>query len=399
MATLIVEPFISGEKQYKQKGKTKFFYFSFKKMGKKWIIILSALFSIIIVPSFASAVFWECFAKGQVIDFCNPRVPDRTCDSDMGCQFCMGSYNASRNCYNQGNWMACNSLTQGCTGTGNGSIDSEPPVLTVNSPTDYTYYSGRAVPFSVSANEEVDIYYYDNINGRGVWTRVCTDCFSWDGARNFNEGFNNITIKATDVMGHSSYQTVVFSVDSKKPKIKKTYPPKNEFVSSEFTVEYDEENVKEVMFYYGASQQQLNGCPSGKKQQCSIDVDLSAYDGQLIEYWFTIKDIADALTESKHVFVNVDETYPVINNPGSIYAISGRYAYFNISVTELNFDELSYYDHSDTSPRWRKLCSRLREDLCKVKKSFREGHHLLDIQITDKAGNSIGQSIEFDINY
>ena len=34
-----------------------------------------------------------------------------------------------------------------------------------------------------------------------------------------------------------------------------------------------------------------------------------------------------------------------------------------------------------------------------VKKSFSKGHHVLDIQIIDEAGNAISYRIDFDVDY
>ena len=66
-------------------------------------------------------------------------------------------------------------------------------------------------------------------------------------------------------------------------------------------------------------------------------------------------------------------------------------------VTEENFGEISYTDQSESRPRERRLCSRLVNGLCNVKKRFIKGHHVVDIKIMDEAGNAISERIEFDV--
>ena len=114
--------------------------------------------------------------------------------------------------------------------------------------------------------------------------------------------------------------------------------------------------------------------------------------------------------ESKTNDLEVDTTFPVLNNPGSFWmqgnASEGddKYIFFNFSITEKNFDEVLYIDYSDSMPRWKRLCSNLdkenKEDIagiCERKKSFKkEEYHSVDIQIVDEAGNAIStERLEF----
>ena len=54
-------------------------------MNKKIPAIIIAPFIILVLISFVSAEFWACLSKGQILDFCNPKTPDRTCGSSYGC--------------------------------------------------------------------------------------------------------------------------------------------------------------------------------------------------------------------------------------------------------------------------------------------------------------------------
>jgi len=77
-----------------------------------------------------------------------------------------------------------------------------------------------------------------------------------------------------------------------------------------------------------------------------------------------------------------------------------KYIYFDIEIDELNFDEVGYrYVDSRGREKYKKLCSRLKENRCVVKKSFRDGDTLIDVWVWDEAGNSAPYDIDlfFDI--
>ena len=42
----------------------------------------------------------------------------------------------------------------------------------------------------------------------------------------------------------------------------------------------------------------LSNCNSGKKQECSVSVNLAEYNGKKIKYWFTAEDYAGNIKNS-----------------------------------------------------------------------------------------------------
>jgi len=106
-----------------------------------------------------------------------------------------------------------------------------------------------------------------------------------------------------------------------------------------------------------------------------------------------LRDIVNNSDESRHNKVAIDTTPPVLNSFD--YLIDGRRVDFIFNVTETNFDEIDYIDFNDSRPRERRLCSRLKDEICEVKKSFRSGEHHLTITVLDKAGNSVLEEISF----
>jgi hypothetical protein len=377
------------------------------KNKKVVIIMITELLVLLTVTSLASAEFWVCFNKGERIDYCNPKVPDRTCSSDMGCQYCISTYNEQGDCFNGGNWMVCMGITPDCSNViGNHTIDSEPPILTINSPKQDGLYTSRSLLIDFSLNEESDVYYLDNLYGGERWVRVCQDCLSYSHSRSFKEGQNDITFKAIDAIGNEVLINKHFFIDSKKPRILKTMPQRG-FTNGIFDIQFQEDNPKSLVLNYGNS---ANGYSTKtlnitkecyllnkNKYECNININLSKYNSQYIEYWFELTDIASSSVLSKRYSLQVDTLAPVINNNPHFYEVNGKYVYFNISITEDNFDKILYRDNDARNPRWQTLCSRLKNGICEVKKTFSEGIHNVDIQVNDKAGNSVGINAQIDI--
>ena len=345
-----------------------------------------------------------CLNRGERVEFskCNPHIPDRTCDSDTGCQFCTDMI--ADGVYCPASINKCNSLGLSCSSLNNASIDRNPPQIILNKPTNGNTYNSRLIDIDMRVNELSNLFYIDNINGRGRWTRLCTNCLEYIGRRNFDEGQNSITFKASDSIGNTAFTNISFFVDSKKPKILKI-DPKNGFASGNFIVQFKEENPEVLTLHYGnpvsgyldRNIELNNECSMiNDKTTCNVNLNLDAFDNQFIEYWFYLEDVAESFVESKHASLDVDTTSPVFDSFN--YLTRGRNVNFNISITELNFDSIDYYDYSELIPRWKTLCSRLKNNLCTARKSFITGPHNLDIKVTDDAGNVAIQNISFIIS-
>lgn len=331
------------------------------------------------------------------------------CDNDL-CMVCVSVTEA-------GNWTTlpskCSGLIQcgynNANGTGGVSADSQAPAFDLLSPLDDLIFTTRKVLVEFNLDEKANVYYLDLINGRGRWTRVCSNCNAgypaYSKLRSFNEGMNNLTFKAVDKNGNTNYTDAIFFIDSKDPKISKTYPKKKSFADGNFEVQFKEENPVELVLNYGSYNYEFdieNDCTFGKgdKYYCNAYVDLSAYNGQSIEYSFILTDIAGNIDESKPLLIYVDTTAPEINNPYDFYSIDEKYVYFNLNITESNFDE-AFYTYIDSRGRLRDttLCSKLKNGMCEKKKSFNEGNYSLTLVVVDEAGNSLGIPLDFEITY
>jgi len=210
------------------------------------------------------------------------------------------------------------------------------------------------------------------------------------------EGQNIIGIKATDSLGQTNQTNVSLFIDSKAPKIHKTEPGKNKVTNGTFSVKYTEENVKEVLLIFNPTVNVTNECDTpGKNVVCNFQTDLSAFDGQFINYSINMTDIANRTASTKPTKVLVDTTAPVINFFN--HSINKKTVEFIIQVTESNFDEINYLDLSQSSPKEKTLCSQLKNGVCKKKQVFKTGDHNITINVLDKAGNVAQQNLNFTI--
>jgi len=301
----------------------------------------------------------------------------------------------------------CADIT-GCSALGDGTVDVTPPELTVNSPVEGEVYPSRKVLFDIESNEPASFYYLDNIFGRNKWKRLASNVNEISKGISQKDGFKDITIKAVDRNGNAAFYDVQFYVDSRAPKIKKSYPKKG-FANGDFSVEFVEENPVSLFLHYGNSGTGYRSaeldvgtdCYDGGrgKYYCETGVVLDDYNQQDIEYWFELTDLAGTAVESKkRITLSVDTSAPDLLNPDDFWEQgSGRknkYIYFYLEIDEPNLDEVSYIDWNDRRPRWRKLCSRLKDGHCIKKKSFKKGWHDVDVQVLDEAGNAVGYSLD-----
>jgi len=289
-------------------------------------------------------------------------------------------------------YTSCDKL---CTNNGNVNPAVQNLTLSAIFPfADGGVFTKQTFFMDIQTNKIASITMIDNV--AGTQRNLCPNCVSYQKPMNFKQGFNDITIRAVKG-GEVKEKRISFFIDNLKPRITKTMPLQNKFANGQFIVSYDESNVKNVALNYGISgnvlSQESTTCPGGKAQSCMFDANLSDFDGMGIEYWFTITDVANNAVSSKKVKVLVDNTMPVINIFN--YSIKGNYVTFYMNVYDKNMDKIIYYDNDD--PKARVLCTGLNKGVCSKKLSFKSGHHILDLQVRDKAGNVVSNVVEFDV--
>lgn len=324
-----------------------------------------------------------CFIKladGQSVQI---TTKDKYTCTHTICQVCV---DASTKWYAA--WTKCSSLCD------QQPVEEQPLSLSAIFPfPDNGVFTKQSFFMDIHTNKIASIFLIDNV--AGTQRTLCPNCNDYQKSTSFKQGFNDITIQA--VKGNEVQEKRIrFTIDNMKPRIYKTLPLSNKYGTGEFSVSYDEDNIKIFTLNYGTPSNMLTkslSCPSGKKQTCIVNADLKPFDGQQINYYFTIADIADNTVSSKPVKIYVDMTKPVIDSFS--FNISKTYVAFNITISDVNLDKVIYYDNGDT--RQKILCSSMRTGKCYKRVSFKKGDHDVLLQVTDKAGNFVEKQISFSI--
>ncbi|MFA4953375.1 MAG: thrombospondin type 3 repeat-containing protein [Candidatus Pacearchaeota archaeon] len=272
---------------------------------------------------------------------------------------------------------------------------SIPLFLVINSPQE-EIYNNRRIYLNLSLNVILNkIEYMDNSDSRPHWSTLCINCNNYNKLKIFSDGNHNLTFKGTSKNGQTIFNQTSFFIDSKDPQISSTKPSSNRYTNgSDFYIKYTEENLNKTELILGGKTFTLS-CPSGKNQECFSNLDISDYNNLGTSYYFKLTDIAGNIDESRSTKIKVDTTSPKITKFGN-WTI-GRYAYFNLTINELNFDAVEYIDNSDSRPRWKILCPTLKNNICYKKVYFKTGNHNVIIRVLDEAGNSYIKEINFII--
>ncbi|MDP2925921.1 MAG: S8 family serine peptidase [Nanoarchaeota archaeon] len=268
------------------------------------------------------------------------------------------------------------------------------PIIII-SPIDGGKYDSQSINLSTLSNETlVKIEYIDyfNINKNSGWRTLCTNKNKCSKFTRFVEGNHLLIARGTSMNKNIYYDNVTFFIDSFEPKINKIIPVQNSFVnsSSKLIVEFSDDNPAWVDLYINGNKTKGSIVLNTKNRQiASFGGIFENYDGQLINYYFIIKDIAGNTKQSKPIKIYVDTTLPIISSLK--YNVDRGHVNFNISVIEKNFNKINYIDNFG---RPQILCSRLNKyNECVVQKSFTKGNHDITLIVLDKAGNSALQNI------
>lgn len=369
---------------------------SFSPIKKNFLLPIFIILIVILSINFILAYQRLCLKYGQSVP--NATNPRYTCYHDT-CQICVDSNNYPTHP------NRCNDIP-GCQIFGDAEPDITPPNFTIISP-ENTVYNSRMVLIELESIEPASFYY--RINNIGVWKRLVSLTKSYSKEISFKDGLNNVSFKAVDRNSNSMEKSVSFYVDSIKPKITSTLPKKG-FANGDFEINFIESNPENLVLHYGVedfeitnfsvdgfkeTEINLSDChyfDSGKVH-CPVSVSVDEFDGQEIEYWFELTDIAENVVESKHLKLKVDVSPPVIVN-SDFWSQTNNIINFDIEINESNLAHVSYIDNG---MKEKKLCTKLKNGKCEKKVKFKPGHHILDIIIEDLAGNSLIERIEFDV--
>jgi len=247
----------------------------------------------------------------------------RDCSDDYSCtdDVCDEEFNRCTNTPNDDNCaegLICNPSVYG-EPIGCGKLE-----LALSSPEDDGVYDVRSILLQASANGKCSkIEYADN---SVYFRRLCINCDSYDRNRYFRDGYHTLIVKAT-AGTETAEETVEFFVDGVKPLIYRTEPRDGDIVhGTTFSVRYTEANLEQVILYLkfpGETEYTpipLEYCLAGRSQECSIDHDLSEYNGD-VTYYFEVSDKASSVTsEPKTITIdNIGPEVEIISPVEDIY--------------------------------------------------------------------------------
>jgi len=354
-------------------------------MTKKSIIfIVSIIIFLFIIITNVNAYKKLCLQNGESVPL-PPNPPRYSCHLSSGagyCQICVTDlYNPTdpNKCLN----MECEYLS------GQQQTDLT-MTIGVN---DGDVFNTKSLALNIQTNKNGKIEYKDNTDNK--WITLCTNCDSHNKKRSFKEGLNNITIRASR-NGQEIEKTIVFFVDSKKPRITKLLPTNNAYGNGEFIINYDEDNLKQISLYINnvLIQTKLD-CPSGKKQTCTFSVDLIPYDNQQIEFYFVVEDAINVI-KSKSNKIKVDLTKPIltVNSPLDISDLNYQ-DYSGKVLFDMTADDKYTLQYSINGDKFKTLCANCNK--YKNYKTFGTRNYNLILKALDKAGNIDQKTINFNV--
>ena len=265
----------------------------------------------------------------------------------------------------------------------------------VNSPNSDDVFSKRNVPLNIIGIDKLKkIEYIDYLSSMPRWTQLCRNCDGYVRNKIFSDGEHDVLVRCSDSVDDEEHR-INFFVDSLKPVILGVEPNRG-FSDGSFSVSFREENPSEVFLNYNGVVEEVDDCVEvGTNWRCDVSPGVS--DGS-VKYWFVVEDVAGNVAESKKKNIVVDRIAPVVENSDSFWEEISRwfssYINFNILITEDNFKEVVVnYDYRGQAREIR-LCSRLKNGVCKSRFSVGNGFSNIKIVVRDGAGNSAEYAVD-----
>jgi len=294
--------------------------------------------------------------------------------------------------------------------------DTTPPIITSTYPTE-GFATGTFEIRFIEENPKELILIYGNetdLRGESIDLDSCT--------KEGGETYCNIDVNLSEFRGqeityyfylediagnYDESEEISLEVENDNPPINDTIPPRitstsptSGFATGTFEVEFVEENPEKLQIIYGNETDlrgesiNLDNCVrEGEESICSIESNLSEFDGQEITYYFHLEDEAGNYDESEKVNIEADVFPPILNNLE--YSVSFRMVSFIFNVSEPNFDRIKYTDiRNGVTESSGILCWELEDGICSRTKWIRRGDHIFKIEILDKAGHNNSFEVE-----
>jgi hypothetical protein len=262
--------------------------------------------------------------------------------------------------------------------------------LEIFSPQQNFIYDSRQVLVNLSLGEEVAFFKLSD-NGSPLRS-LCRRCSTYERYKPFDDGFHEVLIFVSNSKQENIIRKVNFTVDSRDPRIRKTYPRRG-LTNGIISIVFQEENPEHLNLtlrnnsgYSRSADIDLDNCIKERRNtECIVELNLSKFNNQEIHYWFNLTDITGKGDISRPRSIEVDVSKPAINSFN--FLVDRRKVKFHFNITEENFDQINYIDWESKNPREKRLCSRIKNGICEKRKRFSKGDHNLTIFVYDEAEN------------
>jgi len=272
------------------------------------------------------------------------------------------------------------------TATWNVTLDTQAPIIAINSPANGFMYNSTSVKVNISVTEaHPSKTWYFNGTTNTTYTGVTTKTFS--------QGPHSITVWSNDTAGHLSTATSDFTIDTVAPTISFVPPTFNSSLS--LLIDYIPVNVSAADT--NLANITINLYNSSKKLIRSVntttDTTLFANFTGLADgtYYFnaTAYDLARSAKSTATWNVTLDTQAPVINilSPANGLMYNSTSVKVNLSVTEAHPSK-TWYFNGTTNITYTGVTT----------KTFSQGPHSITVWANDTAGHISTASSDFTVD-
>jgi len=259
------------------------------------------------------------------------------------------------------------------------AVDTTPPFITIESPTNTTY-SNNTIDLNVTSNEAIDSWWYSN--DTGLTNQTFTPNISIAG---YPEGLNNITVFANDTAGNENHTIIYFTVDTVPPTINVYSPVSNNTNYSTSTIFFNatsNEAISTWMIDFNGTNNTLS----------AINTSLVVNDGTYqAKFW--ANDTAGNFGLNNSIWFTVDTTHPraeIILPANTTYG-SAR-TQLNYTATDTNLDRC-WYSLDSGITNTSITCGTNITGL-----SSTEGSNVWTVYVNDTAGNLNQTTVYFTVD-
>jgi hypothetical protein len=332
----------------------------------------------------------ECEGYGCTNNACNPPPCndfDKDGHSDISCggDDC-DDLNSQKY---HGSVEICNSVDEDC----DGSIDEDcRENLIIVAPDDDSEFNTSRILIILNVTH-VDgnvMYKYGSLD----WRTFCSMITNCRKTLSLPQGNNQIDFKLIDYNGDEYTDSLNLYIDSVKPRLIRQTPLNKKYTNGLFTAKYTELNLELVELYIAESGSEFNmvadrdDCESGVNKECSIEYDVSEYDGESILYYFVISDRVSSVS-GKIYNVTIDTTDPVFTNL-SFVKISETAERYKL-VAAINEPVKLEYQYDSIRKTLCSKCTSLAKTFY-----FSAKPDYIDFIATDLAGNQETERIDLE---